>query len=227
MKWWGDISHKELRGGASSAVVCSKDQRLFWHVLALFTVVAEPAQSAAAQQAFPWDSTSFQVGRTTVDWQASASCRHHCEPFPQLSEWVFHLMGGHCYLFFCWQPKRQHGSLFENVPYLFKSSSRTIIWIDLQFSESRVIFITIALDSAWSNIHVVGLKWFSVQFLHTAALIAIVMSFVCIQGNPRPPCKVPTAHQEQFGIQHLAQGHFDMELSSALSSDLNQQLSND
>lgn len=38
---------------ASSAVVCSKDQRLFWHILALFTVVAEPAQSAEAQQAFP------------------------------------------------------------------------------------------------------------------------------------------------------------------------------
>ena len=26
----------------------------------------------------------------------------------------------------------------------------------------------------------------------------------------RLPCKVPTAHQEQFGVQYLAQGHFDM-----------------
>ena len=26
------------------------------------------------------------------------------------------------------------------------------------------------------------------------------------------PCKVPTAHQAQFGVQYLAQGHFDMQL---------------
>ena len=39
----------------------------------------------------------------------------------------------------------------------------------------------------------------------------------------RPSCKVPTAHQEQFGVQYLAQGHFDMQLSSAWSWDLNQQ----
>ena len=37
----------------------------------------------------------------------------------------------------------------------------------------------------------------------------------------RPPCKEPTAHQEQFGVQYLAQGHFDMQLSSARSWDLN------
>ena len=29
----------------------------------------------------------------------------------------------------------------------------------------------------------------------------------------RPPCKVSTAHQEQFGVQHLAQGHIDMQFS--------------
>ena len=34
----------------------------------------------------------------------------------------------------------------------------------------------------------------------------------------RPPCKVPAAHQEQFGVQYLAQGRFDMQLSSALSN---------
>ena len=27
----------------------------------------------------------------------------------------------------------------------------------------------------------------------------------------RPPCRVPTTHQEQFGVQYLAQGHFDMQ----------------
>ena len=37
----------------------------------------------------------------------------------------------------------------------------------------------------------------------------------------RPPCKVLTAHQEQFGVQYLAQGHFCMQLSSAWSWDLN------
>ena len=38
----------------------------------------------------------------------------------------------------------------------------------------------------------------------------------------RLPCKVPTAHQEQFGVQYLAQGHFDMQLGGAgiLTSDL-------
>ena len=30
----------------------------------------------------------------------------------------------------------------------------------------------------------------------------------------RPPCKVPTVQQEQCGVQYLAQGHFDMQLSS-------------
>ena len=33
------------------------------------------------------------------------------------------------------------------------------------------------------------------------------------------------SHQEQFGVQYLAQGHFDMQLSSARSWDLNQWLS--
>ena len=28
-------------------------------------------------------------------------------------------------------------------------------------------------------------------------------------------CKVPTAHQEQFGVRYPSQGHFDMQLSSA------------
>ena len=28
----------------------------------------------------------------------------------------------------------------------------------------------------------------------------------------RLPCKVPTAHQEQFGVQYLAQGHFNMQM---------------
>ena len=37
-----------------------------------------------------------------------------------------------------------------------------------------------------------------------------------------PPCKVPTAHQEQFRVQYLAQGHFEMQLSSAQSWDWNQ-----
>ena len=36
----------------------------------------------------------------------------------------------------------------------------------------------------------------------------------------RLPCKVPTAHQEQFGVQNLAQGHFYMQLCSARSWDL-------
>ena len=31
------------------------------------------------------------------------------------------------------------------------------------------------------------------------------------------------ANQEQFGLHYLAQGHFDMQLSSARSWDLNQQ----
>ena len=30
----------------------------------------------------------------------------------------------------------------------------------------------------------------------------------------RPPCKVPTAHKEQFGVQYL--GHFDLQLSPEL-----------
>ena len=38
----------------------------------------------------------------------------------------------------------------------------------------------------------------------------------------RPPCKVPTTHREQFGVQQLPQGHFNMQLSSARSWDLNQ-----
>ena len=29
------------------------------------------------------------------------------------------------------------------------------------------------------------------------------------------PCNVPTAHQEQFGVQCLAQGHFNMQLGGA------------
>ena len=40
-------------------------------------------------------------------------------------------------------------------------------------------------------------------------------------SSQRVPCKVPTAHQEQF-VQCLAQGHFDMQFSSAQSWDLNQ-----
>ena len=36
----------------------------------------------------------------------------------------------------------------------------------------------------------------------------------------RPPCKLPTAHQEQFGVQYLAQ--LDMQLSQR-SLDFNQQ----
>ena len=42
----------------------------------------------------------------------------------------------------------------------------------------------------------------------------------------RPPCKVPAAHQEQFGVQYLAQGHFDMQLSPAWSWDLDPRPSN-
>ena len=42
----------------------------------------------------------------------------------------------------------------------------------------------------------------------------------------RLPCKLPTAHQEQFGAQYLAQGHFGMQLSVVWSWDLNQQPSN-
>ena len=38
----------------------------------------------------------------------------------------------------------------------------------------------------------------------------------------RPPCKVPATHQEQSGVQYLAEGHFDMQISSAQSWDLNQ-----
>ena len=34
----------------------------------------------------------------------------------------------------------------------------------------------------------------------------------------RLPCKVPTAHQEQFGVQYLAQGHVNMQLSSTQGS---------
>ena len=38
------------------------------------------------------------------------------------------------------------------------------------------------------------------------------------------PCKVPTAHQEKFGVQYLAQGHFDTQLNPARRSrDWNQQ----
>ena len=38
----------------------------------------------------------------------------------------------------------------------------------------------------------------------------------------RLPCKMPTAHQEQFGVQYLAQGHYDKQLCSVQSWDLNQ-----
>ena len=41
----------------------------------------------------------------------------------------------------------------------------------------------------------------------------------------RPPCKVPTTHQEQLGAQYLPQGDFVMQLSSARSWDLNQRAS--
>ena len=34
----------------------------------------------------------------------------------------------------------------------------------------------------------------------------------------RPPCKVPSAHQEPVGVQYLAEGHFDTQLSLALES---------
>ena len=31
----------------------------------------------------------------------------------------------------------------------------------------------------------------------------------------RRPCRAPAAHQEQFGVQYLARGHFDMQLGGA------------
>ena len=30
-----------------------------------------------------------------------------------------------------------------------------------------------------------------------------------------PPCKAPTAYQDQFGVQYLAKEHFDMQLGGA------------
>ena len=39
---------------------------------------------------------------------------------------------------------------------------------------------------------------------------------VALHWWQRPPCKVPTAHQEQVGVQYLAQGHFDIQLSPEL-----------
>ena len=46
-------------------------------------------------------------------------------------------------------------------------------------------------------------------------LLFIRFTHTFIHWWRRLPCKVPAAHQEQFGFQFLAQGHFNMQLSSA------------
>ena len=38
------------------------------------------------------------------------------------------------------------------------------------------------------------------------------LTMALFQSTDWLPCKEPTVYQEQFGVKHLAQGHFDMQL---------------
>ena len=69
-------------------------------------------------------------------------------------------------------------------------------------------------NGKWAWISTASPIYWPLKVLHNTRQIQPFTHFH-IHWWRRPPCKVPTAHQEQLGVQYFAQGHFDMQLGGA------------
>ena len=80
------------------------------------------------------------------------------------------------------------------------------------------IFVFFSIGSKSNCLWLVSHPWSQSQLSQGEGRVLpgqVASSWQGPQWWQRPPRKVPAAHQEQFGVQYLAQGHFDMQLSSA------------
>ena len=82
-------------------------------------------------------------------------------------------------------------------------------------THKNVVLLSNKTHYKWTRISMVLFKstYCSNLFYNTCQIQPFTFTF--IHWWQRLPCKVPTAHQEQFGVQYLAQGFFDMQLGEA------------
>ena len=88
--------------------------------------------------------------------------------------------------------------------------------VESKSSQCKAVFLDTDNKPVHPSIHPLSVTALSLLWGHG------VLFFCWSETQLARACKVPAVYQEQFGVQYRAQGHFNMQLSSAWSWDLNQ-----